>query len=104
MNTVRLHPMTALREEQLRLLATRRHHDEARQLTDLRVCKIHRAILGDDSVASTLVGWHLSNRAELAGRIDSGYREPRRFSCAYIQSVGGLRVVEIIHTVAGVDG
>ena len=51
------------------LLSAGRHHYKAREFTQLRVRKIHRAIFCDDSVASALLSRHHCNLTELAGRV-----------------------------------
>ncbi len=71
-------------------------------MAELRVREVHRAILRDDPVASPLVGRHLCHQAQLAARVNSGYREPRVLGGAHIQHVSKWRVIEIIDTVAGV--
>jgi hypothetical protein len=50
------------------LFSTRRYHDQPCQLTPLRVREIDRAVLGHQSIPSTLLRRYLCNQAEFAGQ------------------------------------
>jgi len=68
---------------------TRRCHDQPCQLTELRVCEVDRAVLGDDSIASSLVCRYLCDQAELAGSVNSSDREACVLGSGYVQRVSG---------------
>src|SRR5579863_7399272 len=95
---------------------TMKKMQEARKADVLAICTmIHTlawlpllalpaAVLGDDPVALALVRRDHSNFAELTRGIDPGHGKLRGSRGSDIQHMGGLRIVEIADTIAGVDG
>ena len=68
------------------------------------MCHVHGAVLGDDPVALAHVCRNNRNDTELACAIDLCHRKLPGSRGSYVQHVRGGRIVEIVNTVASVNG
>src|SRR5215471_13652077 len=84
-------------------LLLRRDDDEVREASEARVREVDDALVGDGGVARAGMRRDAGLDGQLAFRIDAGDGQLSRPGRAGVEEMRRRRVVDVVHSVAGID-